>query len=70
VTAVAWSTDGKRIASASLDKTVQIWNATDGGNVYVYRGHMNGVSAVAWSPDSTHIASGADDRTVQVWQAK
>jgi WD40 repeat protein/nucleoside phosphorylase len=69
VTAVTWSPDSKRIASASADKTVQVWDATDGGNVYLYRGHGDFVNAVAWSPDGRRIASGSSDGMVQVWDA-
>ena len=69
VGAVGWSPDGKRIASGSADNTVQVWDATDGGNVYTYRGHSSAVNAVAWSPDGIRIASGGIDNTVQVWDA-
>jgi WD40 repeat protein len=66
---VAWSPDGKRIASGSTDHTVQIWNATDGSNVFTYQGHAHAVFSVAWSPDGKRIASGSFDHTVQVWVA-
>jgi WD40 repeat protein len=69
VNAVAWSPDGRRIASGSDDRTVQVWNAADGSNVYTYRSHSNLVEAVAWSPDGKRIASGGFDSTVQVWDA-
>ncbi len=68
VTAVAWSLRGNRIASGSLDKTVQVWDATTGSHVSTYRGHTDGVVAVAWSPDSQFVASGSLDKTAQVWQ--
>ena len=69
VNSIAWSPDGKRIASGGRDTTVQVWNAADGGNVFTYRGHSNRVWTLAWSPDGTRIASGSDDNTVQVWNA-
>ncbi len=69
VNAAAWSPDGKRIASGSDDKTVRVWNAADGGNVFIYHGHTDLVEAVAWSPDGKHIASGSFDKTAQVWNA-
>jgi WD40 repeat protein len=66
---VAWSPDGQRIASGSLDNTVQVWNASDGSRVFTYKGHSDDVLSVAWSPDGQRIASGSSDKTVQVWQA-
>src|SRR5947209_5896649 len=38
VSSIGWSPDGKRIASASGDHTVQVWNMADGGDVLTYRG--------------------------------
>ncbi len=70
VRTVAWSPDGKQIASGSSDKTVQVWNASDGSHVFTYRGHSDYMDAVAWSPpDGKRIASSSRDKTVQVWNA-
>ena len=79
VTAVAWSPNGKYIASGGDDHTIQVWNALTGARLLVSQGHSGGVPAVAWSPDSTLIASAsagpavsggpASDNTVQVWNA-
>ncbi len=67
VTTVAWSPDGKRIASGSEDKSVQVWNAETGEWTFSYFGHSNVITSVAWSPDSRYIVSGSADGTVQVW---
>ena len=69
VFAVAWSPDGKRIASGSSDKTVQVWDASDGSHLFTYRGHSSWVLDVAWSPDGKYLASAGADKTVQVWDA-
>jgi WD40 repeat protein len=69
ISAVAWSPDGKRIASASGDHTAQVWDADNGGHVLTYRGHSSDVLALAWSPNGQYIATGSLDTTVQVWNA-
>src|SRR2546428_716984 len=67
---IAWSPDGKKIASAGADKTVHIWNATSKNPTFIYRNHAKPVSAVAWSPDGSRIVSGSCDTTVQVWNVQ
>lgn len=67
VTAVAWSVRGTRIASASYDKTVRIWDAKTGDNLLTYQGHWDRVIAVAWSQDGNLLASAGNDCTIQIW---
>jgi WD40 repeat protein len=77
VATVAWSPDGKRIASGSWDQTVQVWDATSGAQPFIYRGHTTNVNAVAWSPirTSQSIASASGnsffkgEHIVQLWNA-
>lgn len=69
--ALAWAPQGDRIASASGDTTVQVWQpaAPGGQQVFLYRDHKSAVRSVSWSPDGMFIASSSVDGSVQVWNA-
>lgn len=66
---VAFSPDGKHIASASDKGTVKIWNATTGQEVRSLQAHAEGVGSVVFSPDGRHLASASADKTAKVWDA-
>jgi WD40 repeat protein len=70
VSSVAISHDGHRIASASMDGTVRLWDAATGQPIgEPLRGHDNMVTSVAFSPDGGRIASASIDGTVRLWDA-
>ncbi|KAG8713891.1 hypothetical protein FRC08_012674 [Ceratobasidium sp. 394] len=71
VDSVAFSHDGSRIVSGSLDGTVRVWDAETGNAILKpLRGHSNNVVSVAFSHDDCLIASGSLDNTVRLWDAE
>jgi len=69
VWSVAFSPDGKQIATASQDGTAKIWDAFTGKELLTLSSHIGSVNGVAFSPDGKLIATASDDQTVKVWDA-
>jgi WD40 repeat protein len=69
VRSAAFSPDGRRIVTASNDKTARIWDATTGNQLAVLSGHAEAVRTAAFSPDGRHIVTASVDRTARVWDA-
>ena len=63
---IAFSPDGKTIATGSVDNTVKLWNL-EGKEIQTLKGHSDRVSSVAFSPDGKTIATGSGDNTVKLW---
>ncbi|TWT89871.1 Serine/threonine-protein kinase PknB [Pseudobythopirellula maris] len=67
VRAVAFSPDGRHVASGSHDNTVKLWDARTGAPIKTLRGHGGRVRGVAYSPDGSHVASAGHDARIRVW---
>jgi hypothetical protein len=70
VWSVAFSPDGRLVASGSDDSTVRLWDVAVGEEVKKLNGHESSVWSVAFSPDGRLVASGSYDRTVRLWDVK
>ncbi|MEH1935981.1 MAG: serine/threonine-protein kinase [Nostoc sp.] len=67
VNSVAFSPDGKTLASGSDDKTIKLWNLASGQEIHTLEGNSDWIWTVAFSPDSKTLASGSADKTIKLW---
>ncbi|MEQ8667861.1 MAG: protein kinase [Pirellulales bacterium] len=70
VTGVAFSPDGRRLASGGDDNTIKLWDVETGEEVSTLTGHAKGVRSVAFSPDGRRLASGGGDNTIKLWDVE
>jgi len=69
VCSVAFSPDGRRVVTASLDDTARVWDSETGKELAVLRGHTRGLFTACFSPDGARILTASLDKTARLWDA-
>jgi WD40 repeat protein len=64
---VAFSPDGKLLAAAGCNRTIEIWSLPDRQLAATLKGHTGWVTGLAFSPDAKFLASSSLDRSVRIW---
>ncbi len=67
VRSVAVTQDGHRAVTASVDRTLRVWNVNTGKELHCLSGHSDVVSAIAVTQDGHRAISASGDGTLRVW---
>jgi WD40 repeat protein len=67
IRAVAFTRDGRTLASGGEDRMVRLWQVATGQGLLTLRGHTQPVNGLAFAPDGKLLASAGHDGTVKLW---
>jgi WD40 repeat protein len=69
ISCVCYNTDGSKIASASWDRSVKIWDSSVGNILCTLEGHTDAVTSVAFNRDSALVVTASEDKAIKIWDA-
>lgn len=70
IRSIAFSPDGKLLATGDTDSYIRLWNVATGEQTAAWQGHEEWVRSVVFSPDGQSLASGSEDKTIRLWNVE